>query len=171
MIMAIAVHDLPHCDPIITHLADNHEEFGRRFYDEGPFVHALFLHMLAFVSRSRSRLQLSVLDLNFQIPLILLLLFSITPRIRILITITNLHASIQPICRHTYKYILMRFSFLCLGYVVSISIPSFHVVLIHASSLCTSAERRPPHVFECSRHFRYSYFYRFSPLRYSGSFL
>jgi hypothetical protein len=33
MIMAIAVHYLPHRDPLIAHLADNHEELGRRFYD------------------------------------------------------------------------------------------------------------------------------------------
>ncbi|KAG0698840.1 fungal-specific transcription factor domain-containing protein [Suillus ampliporus] len=33
MIMAIAVHYLPTRDPLITHLADNHEELGRRFYD------------------------------------------------------------------------------------------------------------------------------------------
>ncbi|KAG2053526.1 hypothetical protein BDR06DRAFT_459353 [Suillus hirtellus] len=33
MIMAIAVHYLPHRDPLIAHLADNHEELGKRFYD------------------------------------------------------------------------------------------------------------------------------------------
>lgn len=33
MIMAIAVHYLPDRDPIIGHLADTHEELGRRFYD------------------------------------------------------------------------------------------------------------------------------------------
>ena len=169
--MAIAVHDLPHCDLIITHLADNHEELGRHFYDEGPFVHALFLHMLAFVSRSRSRLQLSVLDLKFQIPLILLLLFGITPRIRILITITNLHASIQSICRHTYMYILARFSFLWLGYVVSINIPSFHVVLTHASPLCISAERRPHTLSNALNIFVIRAFTASPSLRYSCSFV
>ncbi|KAG2031542.1 hypothetical protein BDR03DRAFT_927876 [Suillus americanus] len=33
MIMAIAVHYLPHRDPLIAHLADDHEELGKRFYD------------------------------------------------------------------------------------------------------------------------------------------
>ncbi|KAG1780404.1 fungal-specific transcription factor domain-containing protein [Suillus placidus] len=33
MIMAIAVHYLPHRDPLISHLADTHEELGKRFYD------------------------------------------------------------------------------------------------------------------------------------------
>ncbi|KAG2159053.1 fungal-specific transcription factor domain-containing protein [Suillus bovinus] len=33
MIMAIAVHYLPPRDPLIAHLADNHEELGKRFYD------------------------------------------------------------------------------------------------------------------------------------------
>ncbi|KAG1773830.1 hypothetical protein EDD22DRAFT_984110 [Suillus occidentalis] len=33
MIMAIAVHYLPHRDPLIAHLADSHEELGKRFYD------------------------------------------------------------------------------------------------------------------------------------------
>jgi len=33
MIMAIAVHYLPHRDPLIAYLADNHEELGGRFYD------------------------------------------------------------------------------------------------------------------------------------------
>jgi len=32
-IMAIALHYLLHRDPLIAHLADNHEELGGRFYD------------------------------------------------------------------------------------------------------------------------------------------
>ena len=31
--IAIIFHYLPHCDPLVAHLADNHEELGRCFYD------------------------------------------------------------------------------------------------------------------------------------------
>jgi len=133
---------------------------------KGPFVHVVFLYACFRFSVSATAFGLGFLDTSH---LSVIWHSFAHPYINHHRSPISMPPSNPSVGMH-YIYILVRLFFV---FGLCISIPSFHVLLIHASSPYAYPPRDALHTLSMfsTFFFRYSCFYRFFPLRYSCSFV